>query len=298
MGRQSLKDAAARKGTAVKIKSQTASVMKQRTAAIGQMSAKLKEKFNEVEEAVNNKQADNIRYYWSLGKLLVDVEQHPEEYVGRGGESGLELIHSALSTQSRTLRLCAQAAREFTESQLESIVGLYNRDTNWQLNWGHLPVLMTLPTHGEREAWAEKAITEMYDPNSLRAAMAKASAGNRGHSHGRNHKVPGTLAARIRQVLSVSNAWLQKQQKVWHGAKMSLWGDLNATSREALTDDMLKDVKDARTVMEEMKNEIENNIEAMAKTIEYMERQIELNTEERVGDRRKTGQRRRQLNVG
>ena len=204
MGRQSLKTRSERAGTDKQKKKRklTAAVMtKQRTSAIDLMSQRLVRKFNKIEKSVNDLRADNLRYYHQIGVICEEIREEPEKYLGKDGTPGLKLIEQALATQSRTLRKAAMFARLYDEDSLENLIGLHHSETNFQLHWGHVSFLLTLPTQGKRDKFAETAVEKMLDPAALHELIKKRTQKSGGH--GRKHEMPKSVPAQIRQILTI-----------------------------------------------------------------------------------------------
>src|SRR5690606_7055184 len=129
--------------------------------AIEQMSAPLRRLFTSIEKSVSDLRAQNLKYYHAIGTLCERIRQNPEQYVGKDGTPGLKLIEQALSTQARTLRKAAAFAREYDEEQLNRLIAMQHPETKFQLNWGHVSFLLTVPTAERRERFAQEAVEKM-----------------------------------------------------------------------------------------------------------------------------------------
>lgn len=267
MPRQSLAEKAKRKGHTA------AAMTATRTNAIEQMNSQLRRKFAQIEKSVNDLRAENLRYYHSIGQTCEAIRQKPEAYVGKDGTPGLKLIEQALSTQSRTLRKAAMFAREYTEEQLEQLIGLVNTNTKFQLNWGHVSFLLTLPTPEKRDRFAQEAVEKMLDPPALHELIKKRTQRSKGH--GRTHAMPKGVAAQLRQIISVSKQWSAKNTDVWNGTEESVFGNVLNMPPDDMEPDMVEQLVEIENLMQEITEAAETNIATARRVREHLAGAIE-----------------------
>ncbi len=265
MGRQSLKQREA-------VKSARA-ITKVRAEALEQMNTQLRRKFTKIEKSVNDLRADNLRYYWQIGKICEEIRDNPAKYAGKDGTPGLKLVERALSTQARTLRKAAMFARTYTEEQLEELIGLYHSETNFQLHWGHVSFLLTVPTHEQRLKFAQEAIEQMLDPPALHERIKKKL--NRGSGHGRKHEMPKTVPAQIRQILTVCRQWVGKDEGVWNGEEESVFGNIMNLAPEEMTEEMVTQLDEIRELMQGITDRASENVERSNRAKEHVEATLE-----------------------
>lgn len=266
MGRQSLATKAGRKQT-------PAAMTASRTNAIEQMNTSLLRQFSRIEKSVNDLRAENLRYYHRIGIICEKIRQEPESFVGKDGTPGLRLVEQALSTQARTLRKAAMFAREYNEAQLESLLGLVNTQTQFQLNWGHVSFLLTLATAEKRERYAQEAVEKMLDPGALHALIKKRN--QRSGGHGRKHEMPKTIAAQIRQILTISRAWAGKNKDVWNGEEESVFANILNMPAAEMEPDMVDQLQEIETLMQEISDASAANVTTAARVREHMTGAIE-----------------------
>ncbi len=265
MGRQSL----AKKG-AVKAsnKLSATSITAERTNAIAQMNAPLQRKLTQVDRSLNDLRAENLKYYHRIGAICEDIRNNPETYVGKDGTPGLKLIEQALSTQARTLRKAAMFARMYDETQLTSLIGLVNTSSGFQLHWGHVSFLLTVPTAEKREKFAQEAVSKMLPPPALHELIKKRTQKTGGH--GRGHEMPKTIPAQIRQVLTVCRQWTGKNTKVWNGIEESVFGNLLNMPPDNMEPDMLDQLTEIETLMQEISTAASENVGKTQRAREHM----------------------------
>jgi len=272
MGRQSLRTRATRSQTTASL------VTEGRADAIGQMNTQLRQKFTRIEEAVNDMRAQNLRFYHHLGEICHEISEDPGKYVGQDGTPALTLIERALSTHARTLRAATEFSRKYTVAQLEYLIGLYNRETNYQLNWGHAVYLLTLPTEARRQSFAEEAVAKMLDPKALHD-LIKRRTGRTG-GHGRRHEMPKTIGAQIRQVNTESEKWLRKNNEVWTGAGESVFGNILSLPLDKMEPEMVEQLEDIGGLMARIADAATENIGRVERAKEYIETAIQERADE------------------
>ena len=266
MGRQSPRTKAARKSTA-------SSITAGRTNAIDQMGGPLLRKFTQIEKSVNDIRAENLRYYYRIGQLCEEIRQSPDKYVGKDGTPGLRLVEQALSTQARTLRKAAMFAREYTEDQLNSLIGMVNEKTKFQLHWGHVSFLLTLPTPEKREQFAQEAVEKMLDAPALHELIKKKT--SRGKSgHGRKHEMPKTVSAQIRQILTLSKAWLGKNNDVWNGEEESVFANILNMPVDDMEQEMVEQLNEIETLMQSITQAAETNVATVQRVREHLSQSL------------------------
>ena len=279
MGRQSLKTRADRTDTGVTTAATAAktkptakaaanAITKQRTAALEQMNSRLQRKFTQIEKSVNDLRADNLRYYYKIGQICEDIRENPQQYLGHDGTPGLRLVEQALSTQARTLRKAAMFAREYKENELKELIGFFHKETNFQLHWGHVSFLLSLPNAETRRRFAMEAIEHMLDPPALHELIKKKT--QRGPSHGRKHEMPKTVAAQIRQINTICKAWLGKNDGVWNGEDESVFGNITNMPPEDMTPEMVEELLEAGAQMTLIAEAAGANVPKISRAAEHM----------------------------
>lgn len=221
-----------------------------RSGAIEQMSAPLRRLFTSIEKSVSDLRAQNLRYYHTIGALCEQIRQSPERYAGKDGTPGLKLIEKALSTQARTLRKAAAFAREYDESQLKRLIALQNPQTKFQLHWGHVSFLLTVPTAERRERFAQEAVEKMLDPPALHDLIKKRM--SRSGGHGRRHEMPKTIAAQLSQIKKLSQQWLDKSNNVWNGDDQSVFANVMNMPVDDMEPDMIAVLQEIEEQMQEI----------------------------------------------
>jgi len=294
MGRQSLKERADRTDTGINTAATVAktkptaraaanAITKQRTAALEQMNSRLQRKFTQIEKSVNDLRADNLRYYYKIGKICEDIRENPQQYLGHDGTPGLKLIEQALSTQARTLRKAAMFAREYTTDDLGELIKFFHKETNFQLHWGHVSFLLSLPNAETRRRFAMEAVQNMLDPSALHALIKKQT--QRAAGHGRKHEMPKTVAAQIRQINTIAKAFLGKHDDVWNGSDESVFGNITNMPPEDMTDEMCEELLEAGANMVLIAEAATSNGPRIERAVEHMRGCIEKRDEQAAAEK-------------
>ncbi len=270
MGRQSPREKVARKALT---KNNASSITASRTNAIEQMNAALRRRFTLVEKSVNDLRAENLRYYHKIGVICEEIRQNPADYIGKDGTAGLRLIEQALSTQARTLRKAAMFAREYDADQLDGLLGLINTETKFQLHWGHVSFLLTLPTAEKREKFAAEAVQKMLDPPALHDLIKKRL--HKSAGHGRKHEMPKTIGGQIRQILTISRQWTAKNTNVWNGVEASVYGNIMNMPPDDMEPDMVDQLTEVEALMQEIATAANENIDRTKRAREHLTNSIE-----------------------
>lgn len=265
MPRQSLREREARKGGRTR---RPNAIIAERTSAIEQMNSSLRRRFNKLEKSVNDLRADNLRYYHNIGVICEEIRESPETYVGKDGTPGLKLIEQALSTQARTLRKAALFARTYSPARLETLIGLVNSETNFQLHWGHVSFLLTLPTEEKQDRFAAEAVEKMLDPPALHDLIKKRT--QRSGGHGRTHAMPKTVGAQIRQILTICKQWTGKNSNVWNGDDESVFGNIMNMPVDDMEPDMVEQLTEIEGLMTEISESAGENVEKTRRAREHL----------------------------
>jgi hypothetical protein len=261
MGRTSMTEKQKRRGKTV------AAMTRDRNGAIEQMNSNLRRKFKRIEKSVSDLRADNLRYYWNIGELCEEIRENPEQYVGDDGTPGLKLVEQALATQARTLRKASKFAKEYSKDQLEDLIALKNESTSYQLHWGHVSFLLTLD-ETKRERYTHEAIEKMLDPPALHALIKKRTQRSKGH--GRTHAMPKTVPAQIRQIKTICEQWLAKNEMVWNGSTESVYGNIMNLSPEEMEPDMVADLELIETAMQHISEQAATNVATTRRAKEFL----------------------------
>lgn len=239
-----------------------------RNAAIEQMSKRLTRKFQQLERQINDIRAENLRYYHKIGQICLEIKNNPGDYEGLDGTPGLQLMESALSTHVRTLRRAASFAELYTQAQLEKLIGLKNKDTEFQLHWGHIGPLLTVEDTEQRAQFATQAVAAQWDPTQLHKVIKRQE--NRSPGHGRSHEIPATVAKQLSQMVNLSHQYISKNDTVWVCDTNNVFANIMNLPADQVTEDMAEDLTVLQEDVQRIRTAAEANIAVIARTVEYV----------------------------
>lgn len=202
-----------------------ADVISGQAAALAAMNKPLRQQLQRIEVLSQDSRDANLRYYYDMGRVLVEVQTNADNQYG---ERPLNLVIQAGVLARRTVFKVILLAKTYTEEQFQAFAALCNKEANFTLHWGHLQLLLALPTAKERNEMARQAIANLWDPPALGAMIKKRSAVV--HSGGRPHKMPATVHLQIRQVLEATRSWTTKYTTIWNGDEHNVFGNLVAAT--------------------------------------------------------------------
>lgn len=247
-----------------------ADVISGRAEAIDQMNPALRRKLKEIEKESSGIRETNIRYYHELGRVYTEIGAKPEIY----GENAKKLLAKALHTH---IRACQQAAlfhSKYSEEEMEAVLALENEEAGFKLHWGHVRNLLSLPTKSQRDDYARRTIKNLWDVPTLFAQIKK-HLGLK-ESHGRAHKLPATIAAQIRQILTISKMWLDKQQEVWNReGEHNVFAYIRNAPPDTYTEEDLENLRAISKLMEDISGESDSNIHTVDQLVKHVEGVLE-----------------------
>jgi len=242
MGRTS---AAARVGRSAKL------IATEREANIAGMNAATKKKFTKLSKMIGDTREANLRFYHSIGSELLDIEEDQDKYT----HDGYRLMIASLSLDARVLNKAKNFADSYDAKQLTALIKLKNKDSEFQLHWGHIDYLLTLNTEKQREMWADKAVNKMWDPPELHDHIQLRY--NRGDSDkdagGRPHKLPAKVSGQIRQIKEHARNFVYKANNMWNGEEYNVFANILAEPIDELTDVDLENLEELIELLPEIK---------------------------------------------
>jgi hypothetical protein len=220
--------------TARKRAQRATDIINLQTAALAAMNKPLRQQLQRLETLSQDSRDANLRYYYDMGRLLLEVQKNADNLYG---ERPIPLVIQSGVLAKRTVFKVIALAKIYTEQQFQDFADLRNEEANFSLHWGHLQLLLALPTAKERSDMAKRAVAELWDPPALGAVIKKRSAVV--HGGGRPHKMPATVHLQVRQVLEATRAWATKYTTIWNGDEHNVFGNLiAATDKDVNAEDL------------------------------------------------------------
>lgn len=257
-------------------------IISARATAIDNMNDALAALFKEVESTFDDMRVQNLRFYHKLGKVVLRIRQQPAIYQGRDGTAGMTLLERAAGTKARTLNKSATFADLYTDDAFEVLIKMVNKGANFQLHWGHVSFLLTVPSQQMRTELAANALSGLWDPERLHEEIKKRM--GRTGGHGRSHKVPETIDECLRQMAKATKTWLEKSEKVWNGDTESVFAKITDAHISELTPEMLPQLQTLRNEIQALREYADRHTDSIDKTYEYVQEMLS-NAEKLAADR-------------
>lgn len=240
--------------------------VKQRNSALRGMNDALQQKLNVVESMLSEFSKNSIMFNYELGTVVKEIRLQPKKF---GGDLAMQLLEQALPGRADLIRRAVQFAIEMTKADAEQLSELSNPDAAFQLNWGHILVLLTLKNQEQRLVFARRAIADVLDPKSLhKLIQSKTGKKNNG---GRPHKLPATIPAQLRQVMAKTTDWVTKHDEVWDGDDVSAFTNMLECSPDDVDVEMLDNAKATREALAKMAELAQKDVDTFDKIIERIE---------------------------
>lgn len=255
------------------------------------MSPDLQTRLAELEQSFSTLQADNIRFYYGLGQKCKEIKDDVGKYVGKDGTPGMELVEQAMAVQARTLRKCTAFVEAYDDADLRELLGLRNTVTGFQLHWGHVSYLLTLPSREERADFAHRAVSDMWDPSTLHEKIKKKM--GRSGGHGRKRTLLATIEKQAKHMRDLCRNWVAAQREVWNGPEdQNVFANLLEASESQVTDDTVEYLTETRELMLDIGEAAEANIgrldRAIAHCTDLANKRVHANTEQHSEEPRRT----------
>jgi len=175
----------------------------------------LQEKIKSIESRHSQNSGSTLLYHWTIGMECREVAERRAVYGEQGIAAMLEYFDVCYGNLQ--LRKCRKFAELYSREQYDDLVALRNEHTGYRITFSHVIALCVLPTEEMRRKFAYDAVRMNWDAKELRERIQKKLGVKDARNTGRPHSMPDTLAAQVRQMHTVTQAWIDKRNKVWHG---------------------------------------------------------------------------------
>ncbi len=165
------------------------------------------------------------------------------------------------------------------------------------MNWGHVSYLLSVPTAEARRKYAIWAVEKMLDPPALHSYIKKKQ--RRSGGHGRNHELPATVPAQVRQILTVTKAWVNKNSSVWDGdadEDKNVFTNVLNMPPEEMDEDLRDNLTEIQELFTEMATAAEGNVEKVGRVLEHVNGCLTKREEEEAAEQG-TGKARRNIDL-
>lgn len=259
-------------------------IIERRQEALREMNARLRKKIAEIEKMSSSSREATIRFYYELGKEILDVQLNPQ---GVYGEHPLKQLEVVFETTIRTLRKAAAFRREYTPAEVDEIIALCNVEAGFFLNYQHIVYLLAFPTEKQRMKFAKRAIANLWDPKQLMRAIQRDQGKSKYAGSGAPHKLPKGISKQIQQMLDMSRAWHLKYALIWNGTgedDSNVFANIMAAPEETLCADDFDNLLALRDILPELSSQAKEMKRLVMKSITRVEKILSARKAENMVD--------------
>lgn len=204
-----------------------------RELVLNAMTPALRQKLNTLTRNMADRMTNNLEFYWKLGKLCVEIQDNPEQYLTpeqrAKHENPMVMLEYVLDHQAAaTLRKAVAFAEMYDEADFKVLAELRSEQvgrSGWRIQWGHMTFLVSVHDKRLRNRLENQAAEEALAPGEL-LSLIKAAHGGPRRAGGRPLAVPKTLKGGLGQVLETSRIYVQRANTTWMGDKYHLYDAL------------------------------------------------------------------------
>lgn len=256
---------------------QRSQLMADSRAAIQEMCPALRQKCKQLLVDIVQHHQQTILFLHSLGRTALDVKESPNEYLTQKqrdqGVDPLDLIRRAASAGNgyETLKKAMQFASVYNDDDLKRLLGYRSKTSeDFRLLWGHAIYLMSVEDTTARIRFEREAVSNLWMPQELRAAIVKFYNGPRGGG-GRNMAIPKTVPKQLEQIQVISQTWVKRHMNVWNGKNHSVYTNVMQQSDDALSGETLASLNSVAATLEDMQAAINDELQACKRTQQYVQ---------------------------
>ena len=274
----------ARSSVMDRVKRSPPQLIKRRREALRDMNTRLRKKIADIEKMSSSSREATIRFYYELGKEILDVRLNLQ---GIYGEHPMKLLEVVFETTMRTLRKAATFRKEYTPAEVDAVIALCNAEAGFFLNYQHIVYLLAFPTEKQRMKFAERAIANLWDPKQLMRAIQRDQGKSKYAGPGAPHKMPKGVSKQIQQMLDMSRAWSVKYALIWNGTgedESNVFANIMAAPEETLCADDLDNLLALRDILPELSSQAKEMKRLVTKSITRVEKILSARKAENMVD--------------
>lgn len=188
----------------------------------GEITPELDVVVRQIDNLLADHHGNSLKTYWHVGKLITDVERHPQKYLTESQQAaqidaGNLLMHMFdkiyTADQLRTTQSFYQAYPK--ERDLNALIALRCPERPaWRLTVSHVQVLTTIPDPEQRQALVEQCAEEAYTARTL-ASEVQEIRGTPTKKSGRSHQAPKGLKQQVQDVLAFQKRFIGRSENLW-----------------------------------------------------------------------------------
>lgn len=175
----------------------------------------------EIDTLLADYQAASIMAYWRVGKLISEVESHPDRFLTEAQQAaqvnaGALLMH--LFEQVYTPEQLRQTQRFYDaypeETAVADLINLRCPDRpRWRLTASHVQALLEIKDPDQRDAIIEKCAEEAFTARDL--ALEVQELRGKKKEGGRTHSAPKGLKQQVNDLLQHQRRFIKRSESLW-----------------------------------------------------------------------------------
>lgn len=228
-----------------------------RDQAIKAMHPQLRAAYKRFQKVITERSTENVMWFYSLGRDVVHIQDHPEEYLTPEEQARhenpiaiLEYVLGAKTVAAQTMSRAAQFVEAYSTADRDALLALRSPlDKDWRITWAHVIQLVSITDATLREKVAAAAAEQALSPSALRMAIRKKYGGQR-KAGGRKLSWPKSIAGQVYQVRDITRLFVERCEKTWAGKQNNVYQNLLNQPPESYTSETRQDVQAIVDAME------------------------------------------------
>lgn len=189
---------------------------------VGELTPALQRVVSQIDRLFGDVQVANISAFWSVGRLIAEVQGDPDKYLTAHQRSshvdGEALIMSIFAPvySAEQLRGAVTFFDKYpSETELNRLLDLRCPERpRWRLTTTHVQLLSQIPDDTQRAAIEEKCAEEAYTAKALANELQEIR-GKKRPGAGRTHEAPKGLKQQVADLLQNQRRFISRSDQLW-----------------------------------------------------------------------------------
>jgi hypothetical protein len=232
------------------------------------MTPRLREKFDQIHELIENETHVVLRNRYELGVLFKAIyDDETDNGAKVYGRHAVDNVTRLLGVEQSFVRNCIAFARLYTRGDLESLCSrLLPRGEH--LCWSHVRCLLRVNDEVRRKELLERIFAEGLTCAELAFTIDTPQGGGNGTNRGRPLKVPPNFDAVVAQQKQVTEEWERRNQRVWSDPRHSIAAKAQELSDDDVTEQRLNEAEELARLLRRQANEANKAAEKAEAVVE------------------------------
>lgn len=182
----------------------------------------LKQTVDLIGDILEKTQADNLRAFWEVGRLIIEARDNPEEYLTDeqiAAHIDAEAIIVSVFAPVYTAEQLRNAVNIFeaypSERELKRLLSLRCPSRpRWRLTASHAQLLAQIPDDSQRAAIEVRCVEEAYNARALSLELRELR-GKKPSVSGRRHEAPRGIKQQLADLLQHQRRFIARSEELW-----------------------------------------------------------------------------------